>query len=476
MLLSRAVSFLMLPVYTRYLTTADYGVLQLLDMTVDISYVLFAAGMTAGMSIFYFAATSDKERGDIVRTAFAAEMVLVLIGSAVVFASAPQIWQNVLKGAGEPLFVRIAAVSFTFQMLSAVPMALLQIQQRAKAVMTLSLARLTLQLTLNIVFIVVLKLGVMGILLSTLTAGVLQGTGLLIWLRRAAPGHVRMPIVHRLREFGVPLQISAIGGFLLSFGDRFVLEAHHGPSAVGLYALAYQFGFLLSQLTSEPMIKAWAPQRILLASEPREVRDKRYNLGLSYFNLILITVATGIGVFVQPVIRVMTTAPFHPAARLVPVILAAYVVQGWGEATGFGIALSRKTEYHTFTTWISVGVVAVLYGTLIPRYGGMGAAVATLGAFMVRTALLYHWSQQVWPVTYRMRRNVLLTMYGATAVVVAYAAPEFGILRQAAFSCLLVAIYAVLAWKTVLERDDRQLVKRIIRSPRQLSLVFGNRS
>jgi O-antigen/teichoic acid export membrane protein len=462
-ILSRAVSFFMLPVYTRYLTTADYGVLQLLDMTIDISYIVFTAGMTAGMSLFYFQASEEQERRDIVRTSFVLEMSFTVLGSAALMMLSPWIWRHGLRGAGEVVFLRITAINFALQMLSAVPVTLLQLRQRSQVIITINLVRLIVQLSLNILFVVVLRMGVEGILVTGLIVNSLYGFGLAIWMLRDSPGRIRMDIVKRLRRFGWPYQVSNAGSFLLSFGDRFFLQASRGASAVGLYGLAYQFGFLLHQLSTEQVLKAWNPQRLQLLDRPTAERDERYDRGFHYFNLILITMATGIGVFVNPVIQVMTTAPFHPAARLVPIILAAYVVQSWGEATQFGIGVSQKTKYMTYSTWAAVVVVVALYATLIPRYGGYGAAIATLIAFTVRFGLAYHWSQKLWRVRYSWGRNLLLAGYGTAAVMAAFLIPIRSIGAQLGLGAALTVAYAALAWLSVLSADDRSLMISLLR-------------
>jgi O-antigen/teichoic acid export membrane protein len=466
--LSRAVSFLLLPLYTRYLTPADYGVLQLLDMTIDISVIIFTAGMTAGMALFYFQTSDKQERNDIVRTAFALEVSLSLLGAAVLFVLAPTVWKVVLRGSGEVLLVRIAAMNFVLGILSAVPMMLLQIRQQPQWVITINLLRLFAQVGLNVLFLVVLRQGVVGILLSGLIVNAVQGLGATLWLMRTAPGRARMSIVKRLRKFGVPYQISAGGSFILSFGDRFFLQASRGVSAVGLYGLAYQFGFLLYQLSAEPVLKAWGPQRLQLIGKPKDIRDETYNRGFVYFNLALITMATGIGLFVQPVIKVMTTAPFHGAARLVPVILLAYVIAAWGEAINFGIIVSQKTRYITYTTWTAVVVVCLLYALLIPLYGGMGAAIATAGAFAVRTSLLYYWAQKLWHIDYEWSRIARLTAYGIVAVAIMFMIPNVSIVNQGAIGLLLFLAYCTLTWITVLQSEERWLLINALPIPKRL--------
>ena len=476
MMLNRAVSFLMLPVYTRYLSTADYGVLQLLDMTVDISHILFTAGMIAGVSLFYFQTQDSDERADILRTAFVGEMVLTVIGATALFLLAPTVWRHALGGAGEALFVRIIAVNFTLQMLTSVPMVLLQLQQRSRAIITINFCRLVAQVSLNILFVVVLHQGVKGILLASFIVNGIQGTVSAVWLIRSVGGKVRWAIVRQLRRFGIPYQLSTAGAFILSFGDRYFLQASRGAAAVGLYGLAYQFGFLLHQLSTEQILKAWNPQRLQLLHEPRERRDARYARGFEYYNLVLITMATGIGLFVRPVIQLMTTAPFHPAAEIVPIILMAYVLQGWGSVTQFGIAVSRQTRYLSYASWIAVAVVLVLYSTLIPLWGAPGAALATVGAFLVRFLLQYRWSQKLWPVDYGWPRNLRLAGDGAGAVALTYVIPVETVVGRIAVGLALLAAYAALVWTTLLGADDRLRIARAVRSPGSLAGLFRNQA
>ena len=73
-----------------------------------------------------------------------------------------------------------------------------------------------------------------------------------------------------------------------------------------------------------------------------------------YLSLLLVSVATGIALFVTPVLQVMSDEAFHSAGRLVPVILAAYVMQSWTDVAELGIQVSERTEYATYATWISV--------------------------------------------------------------------------------------------------------------------------
>ena len=132
----------------------------------------------------------------------------------------------------------------------------------------------------------------------------------------------------------------------------------------------------------------------------------------------------GIAVFIRPVIKVMTTAEFHAAAYLVPIILLAYVAEAWAEVFRFAFDVTEHTRYSTYATWIVVAVVLVLYMVLIPRYGAYGAAVATVLGFSLRALLVYLWAQHLWPIHYRWRRHLSLLALGIGVAAANWAIPD----------------------------------------------------
>src|SRR5205823_2502265 len=114
-----------------------------------------------------------------------------------------------------------------------------------------------------------------------------------------------------------------------------------------------------------------------------------------YFNVLLMTMAVGITLFVGDVIRVMATPPFYGAAAIAPVVVIAYVLQSWTGFHNVGIMLRERTQYITLANWVGAITALVGYVVLIPRWYGMGAAVATVLSFGVRELLVYIWSQRL---------------------------------------------------------------------------------
>src|SRR5947207_2110320 len=210
MVLSRAASLIMLPIYTRLLTPADYGVLQLLDMTADVVAIIVSAGCTAGVMRFFFKATAERDRRAVLGSAFTMQISLNLVGTILIIIFARPIWVNVLHGAQSQQLVYIAAANFTLGAIAIVPLIYMQIEKRALLFSTVSVVRLVMQLTGNIVFLVVLHQGPRGVLLSSLIVNLTIGVVTSIWMIRRVGIVLSRKALLDLRRFGLPYQLATV--------------------------------------------------------------------------------------------------------------------------------------------------------------------------------------------------------------------------------------------------------------------------
>lgn len=466
-LLGRIAAFIMLPIYTRLLQPADYGLLQMLDLTVEIASILLSAGATLGIMRFYFKEADQGERNRLVVSGGALLLFLNLLGTAAIFSAAPLIHRRLLGGTGSIVLVYIAAVNFTVSGFPVVPQFLMQIEQRSLLFTVSTSAKLLMQLSLNILFLVVFHWGPLGILLSTMLSNSVLGLCVAIWMLRRTGYSFSMRWWRHLERFGIPHQFGAAAMFILAFGDRFFLQSSYGLAAVGVYSLAYQFGFLLSNLGSASFLQAWTPQRFQLLALDAEARDARYNTGMTYLTLVLATLLVGIGLLSRPLLMVMAGPAFRDAAEIVPIVTLCYVVQGWTAAVHFGIDVSERTKFSAYANWISAAVIIVAYAVLIPPLGGFGAAVATLIGFSVRFGLVYFWANRLYPIRYQWRLNAHILAVALLIVSLGLFAKHLELRGVLAVDCLLLCVYGWAIWTAFLDDAAKQFVARTLRLPAQ---------
>jgi O-antigen/teichoic acid export membrane protein len=251
--------------------------------------------------------------------------------------------------------------------------------------------------------------------------------------------------------------------FAATFGDRYFLKAAADTAAVGVYALAYQFGFLVAALGYVPFELIWEPVRFSVAKRPD--RHELYARAFLYLNLMLVTVALAITLYVEDVLRVMTTPAFYPAARYVPVIVIAYVLQGWVGLQDIGIHVRERTELITLATWAGAITALVGYAIFIPRYLAMGAAVVTVAAFAVRYVGCYWISQRLWRVDYRWGPVLRLLGLAVAVAAVGLSIPELDLLSSLAAKSGLMLLYVGCVWNLgVLSAEEKGRLLESVRA------------
>jgi O-antigen/teichoic acid export membrane protein len=443
--LSKAVSFVMLPVYTRYLTPADYGVMALIEMTLDIISILAGAQIALGIFRYYYKAKTEPEQNAVVSTALIALGVSYGVVGAVAFAVAGPLTHLIFREHVDSSIMRVAALSFAVQSLYLVPLAYARIRDNSTIVVTTNVAKLFISVALNIVFVVVLRMGVVGVFLSNLCASVIIGVGMTGWLVRQVGFGWSGAAVRDLVRYGSPLLGMKIATFLATFADRYFLQATGNETMVGLYNLAYQFGFLMLFVGFSPFNQIWEPKRFLIAQGPNP--SPALSTGFRLMNLVLLAVGVGIILFVGDALHVMATPPFFSAANLVPIIVAAYVLQGWAAVQDIGILVKERTGVLMAVNWASAIVALAGYALLVPRYFGLGAAIATVVSFAVRWVLTYVISQRLWHVRYQWGPVLSLTMVSAAVCLISLSLPAQPLLGSIAIHVALYCVYLVLIWR-----------------------------
>lgn len=454
-------SVIMLPITTRVLTPAEFGLVYLLVSVSEVVNILVSEGTTTGLVKFYVGASSEDERREVVTGTLVLLLAQAVVSTLLVLAVSPLIYEHLMHGKGSRAMIYVLALVFVPASLSPVPMAVMQVQQRAALASALSLGQFALQIGLNVLFLLVFRLGPVGILLSTLVAFTVTGLVAVAWLLRSTRPRWRWATALRQRRFGVPYQLSAIAIFVLNSGDRFVLQATQQASVTGLYILGYQFGFLMYSVSAAPFLQAWTPTAFQHAKDPRPARDRHFAEGLFALTALMMLVSVGIVAFARPALRIMSRAEFVAAADLVGPIVLAYACNGWYTLFRTQLDISAKGRV---LPWINGGAALVAvagYLLLIPPYGRWGGAAATLIAFAGRAVATYYAGQRAWPVEWEFRRPVVTTALAmGLSGVLLWVRPD-GLAGMIAAGVALVAVFVAACWALVVTPAERALVGRL---------------
>ncbi|MGH7460708.1 MAG: lipopolysaccharide biosynthesis protein [Longimicrobiales bacterium] len=459
----KGIAFLMLPVYTRVLTPADYGLLELVEMTLEVISIVACAQLALGIFRFYHKAESRTEKNAVVSTALLGlGLTYALVGLAGFLAAVP-LSSLVFRTAEHADLLRIASLSLAFESLLIVPFAYARANDRSVFFVTVNLTRTLIVLVLNLIMLLGLGLGIKAMLLSSLITNVVLGSWLAGSLIREVGFGISGRAIRDLFRYGAPLMATQIATFIVTFGDRFFLQAAGNPTVVGLYTLAYQFGFLVALFGAMPFMRVWDPKRFSVVNHPD--RDDIYARGFIYLNVSLITVALATAVLIDDFLRIMVTPSFYSAGDLVPVILLAYVLQSWSGIQDTGILIRERTQFIMLGNWLAALTALAGYALLIPRFLGWGAAVATVLAFTVRHITLYAISQRLCPIRYRWAPVLRLVGLALLVYALSISLPHLALWASVSVRLVLLAGYLTALWHLdILTRADRIYVVNSVRN------------
>lgn len=432
-LIPQLVSILMVPVVTRCLTRADYGITDLLQQTSSVLSILLGVGFPAAIGYFYFQAERQENRDQVVSTAILGSGLLGLLAVAVCLPFAG--WLSALvfphtQAAGYlALVIATMPVSFALEAL----FAWLRVVDKPAVFVAGTVVRVGVTALGTVLLVAVLRMHVWGVLATSTATTAITTLVLAAYCYRRVRLAFASSLFWRMMRFSMALGSGAIAIFFIHFGDRFFLPHYRPYAEIGLYALAYRIAMLLSAAFSS-FLSYWNAQIFEILKRPdwEEVFQRLFTYsaaGLAFLGLLLVAGA-------RPILMVMVPPAFQGAANLVPPLVLAYLLRGLGDFFRFVFLVEGHPSYDAICSWIGAGVCLAGYCLLIPRYGVWGAAWATVAAFgiMGLTAVLW---------VYRVRRYRL--EYGRLAKVAAATAAALVIFVLVPGSTLAARIGAAAA-------------------------------
>lgn len=454
---SKLVGFIMVPVYTRFLQPRDYGVLEFLDLMFFLATSFASMGIYGAVFRFYAVYQSEKEKKEVVSTALyysAGCSLVVAVGLAWL---APLIARGLLGSADYAHYVRIVAATFFFSNLCEVPLAYLQARERSATFVTVGVSRTVLGAASLAVALVLLRWGVQGVLFANCLTNAIAGLTLSIMILRDVPMSLAKEKLKEMLRYGLPLVPGALASFVLTFSDRFFLR-HFGTLAdVGVYALGYKLAMVVALLTNSPFALTWQWQQFDLAA--KENAKELYARIQLYQLLVSLVVGVTVSLLARDVLRILTPESYWGGALIVPFIVLCYILDNTRTVLLSSVLVQRATHYEA---WIGVVVTVtdlLLNYVLISRYLAIGAALATLLAYVLRLALTYVAAQHVYFVRYDYLRCGL-AFASATLTYLISLLFRMPVAASIGVNLLLLGLFGLATFR-ILHPDERTLIRKV---------------
>jgi O-antigen/teichoic acid export membrane protein len=408
-LVSRILAVLLLPLYTSYLTTTDYGRVETLVALTAILVTLLRAGISTAFFRFYFDSTETAARLRVLRTAFWFTISTSTAGLVIGWLLASPIADAL--NVEDPALVRAAFVALWAQMNYEQLTALFRVEERSTAFVAASLANVLLTIGTTILLVVVYDQGALGVIVGNFTGTLLVYIALVGYRREQLGLEFDRDLLRRMNRFGLPLVPSGLALWTLNFSDRFFLARISGQDDVGRYSLGVRIASAMVLLLVA-FRTAW-PAFAYSIEDDREAR-RTYGFVLTYLLFVASWLSLALGALAPWIVQLLARdEAFWPGADVVAPLAFAGALWGAYTVVSIGIGRLKRTQFNWVITGSAAAVDVALNLLLIPPYGIRGAAAAALTAFALMFAAMAIYAQRLYPVPYQWRRVV--TVLGAAA-------------------------------------------------------------
>ncbi|HTT27968.1 MAG TPA: lipopolysaccharide biosynthesis protein [Solirubrobacteraceae bacterium] len=461
-IVSKFMAVLLLPVYTRYIHPAGYGVVELLGNGVILISILVRFGMIESFLRFYYSDDDQERRDALARRAVGFLLVTTTIASIVLAVFAAPL-SKVVLGYRDPTIFRIAVLGlWSFTNLE-MAYAVLRVDERLRAYATATLTNVALTIASSVVLVVVAGEGARGLLLGNYGASTVVLIGLWWTMRdRLRPRQHTGVETHRLLfSFGLPTVPAEASVYALSIIDRYYIFHHGrlGPSMAGLYSIAVKLAGAVAFIV-RAFQYAWPPLAYSVRDDAEAAR--LYGLVTTYYLLVSGLVVAGLALLGRWVLRILAAPAYFDAYKALPWVALGWALYGlW--VVFLVIAGRAKVTTRNFPAALAGLIVnVVMIVLLVPSLGIAGAGIALCGAYVVMIGVMHFLTRRAFAASFEWTRLIrLVAVLGGMSVAGELLLPTHGLVGFISRAAVLAAMPLVLTatgFTHVAEREQARVL------------------
>ena len=434
---SKILVFLLVPLYTNVLSTYEYGIADIMQVTLLL--LVPALTFNIGEAALRFGIENEDRRGSILRTGL----------SYVVRADAIVVGLCIMSFAfvGENIKWYILLFAFLFITNSLYEFLILFFQgcEAVPVVVVGSITSTVVMIISNICFLLVIKIGLNGYIFSQILAYLLAATVMMLIGRSA--GIVKNVVNDEemraeMIKYSAPLIAYSTGSWINNAADRYIVLALCGAAVNGVYGVAYKIPAIL-MVFQRIFAQAW--QMSATKSYKDEKSSEFFTEMYRTYNSVMVIGCAALIILVNPIATFMFRKDFYEAWVFVPPLLISVI---FGALTGFlgSICLAFK-DSKSMGVATSIGAVANVAMNLafIPYFGAMGAAVATAVSYALMWAFAFKFVRK-----YVTLGNNLLVDALAYLILIAISVAMIGTLPGRYYICpVLLVVLMLLYYKDI---------------------------
>lgn len=402
---TKLLNIVFVPLYTYWLTTSEFGTVDLVTTTINLLSPIVMLGMSDAVMRFAFEKNIEK------RNLISSGMYVVIIGSITVgiiglvlsFASKESTWS----------FKKYISIFLAILCSQGINSVLAQYHRGIGNVVTFASNGIIItivQIIMNLITLLMLKMGVMGYLLSMLVSYIIPSVYLLIkdkvWTLIKLE-YKNNELIRRLIYYTLPLIPTNMMWWVMNMSSRYVIVGTLGVAANGIFAVSNKIPTIINLLNTI-FQQAWQMSAIEEFNDSKN--SKQFMSQVYYFFVLFMILGTdGLMIIVYPVVRYTFSTGYFDSIEYIPFLLVAAMFSNFAGFLGTSYVAAKSTLGALKTSFIGATINLILTILLVRPFGLLGVSISMIVSYFVTWIYRSNDTQKIIQL-YRLDSKILLSI------------------------------------------------------------------
>ncbi len=400
---NKLVGFILLPLYTAYLTKADYGIFSIFEITLQLLIAVLGLNLHTSMLRICSIMKDENEIKRVIFTTFFTTFLIILPFTVLLINFSSNFSRIIFSTENYTLFFNIIFCSMIFGILNRIILNVIRLRSKAVFYAVLSSLKFLVILLSNIFFIVYIGYGVKGLLLSRLLAEIFLLLVALPFVFNNIRFKLNLSVLTEMISYGFPLVFSTVSAMILNFSDRYIIKPMLGNAAVGVYSMGYKVAGLINVLIIQSFQTGFLPIAYKMVDKPNARRF--FSKVLTYLVLLLSMAALAISLYGREIFEIMSKEEsWIEVYKIIPLFALFFILRGINYNFSLTTHYVKKTKYNAYVVMSAALINIILNLLLIPRLKIYGAAIASIISVLYMIVLYYNISQKLYFIPFELSK------------------------------------------------------------------------
>ena len=443
--LRRALSIFLLPLYTRYFSVKEFGILALLTISFQFASSIVYEPFTSALRRFYYKPEYEEEKNVVVFNLFSAMCIKTLLVTLLAYFISSHVSRILLGNYEYVSLIRYFCLILFFTPIASFLYLLMQMEEKAHLYVVVSVFHFLVSFISIYSALRVFKLGLISVPIGASIGYLFVFLLLSYFLFIRLKARFSFEILKNTLRFSYPLLPFTLSDFLMQYGDRYIIKMINGLREVGIYSFGYSISKIINILMVLPVSAGFVPAINKMEINP-EKQKKFVSDSALYIYSAGVFFVIAFSLFSPEIISFFgRKKEYINALPIIPAVAFSYAQILVGNFLGIGMSMKMKSFHISGIMVFSAFINIVLNFLLIPFFGILGASIATLMAYIIWNVLKIYYSKKFYGLVFNNKMLAFITVTGLFCSYLILFVEKFDFQAGKLFlKVLILAAYGVL--------------------------------